>query len=226
MLGPGAVFVDVGANWGYFSLVAGALVGASGRVLALEPEPRLFAQLSSNVAINGLGAVTARQVAAAAAAGRMAFASFDADSDNWGTSHAVSGSAPADFQCATVALDQLLDTEGLAGVDLVKIDVEGGEPDVLDGMRAGLAAGRYRRVVVECHPAALAARGSSVGACIDRLLEAGYRVWTIDHSSAMHRRAARAAVPLAELMRLWERGAPLGRWPHLLGTAPGVPEPR
>ncbi len=226
VLAPGAVFVDVGANWGYFSLVAGGIVGAAGRVVALEPEPRLFASLVSNVAMNVLNAVTARQTAAAAGTGQMAFAAFDADSDNWGTSHAVFDTARADFQCATAALDELLDREGVGRVDLVKIDVEGGELDVLDGMRAGLAAGRYRYVVLECHPEALASRGASVATCTDRLREAGYRLWAINHSAEMHRRAARAPVPMPRLMRPWQPGDEPGRWPHLFAAAAGVPDLR
>lgn len=68
VLRPGSVFVDVGANWGYFSLVAAGLVGAAGRVVALEPEPRLFERLSSNVAMNGLRIVRPLQLAAPARA--------------------------------------------------------------------------------------------------------------------------------------------------------------
>ena len=41
-LRPGMTFVDVGANWGYFTLVASHLVGSSGLVVSLEPDPRLF----------------------------------------------------------------------------------------------------------------------------------------------------------------------------------------
>ena len=50
LLKPGMTFVDVGANWGYFTLVGAHLVGPSGRVISLEPEPRLFRLLVSNVA--------------------------------------------------------------------------------------------------------------------------------------------------------------------------------
>src|SRR5579862_7639716 len=49
ILRPGMNFVDVGANWGYFTLLSASLVGANGRVLSLEPDPRLFLMLSENV---------------------------------------------------------------------------------------------------------------------------------------------------------------------------------
>ena len=53
ILRPLDVFVDVGANWGYFSLAAAHWVGARGRVVAFEPEPRLYRMLVSNIAANG-----------------------------------------------------------------------------------------------------------------------------------------------------------------------------
>ena len=52
LLGPGMVVVDVGANWGYFTLVCAHLVGRTGRVIALEPHPRLASMLAENVAEN------------------------------------------------------------------------------------------------------------------------------------------------------------------------------
>src|ERR1700722_361196 len=52
-LGPGQVFVDVGANVGYFTLLAGSLVGPTGTVVAVEAHPRLAELLRRNVIING-----------------------------------------------------------------------------------------------------------------------------------------------------------------------------
>ena len=225
ILRPGSAFVDVGANWGYFSLVAAGLVGAAGRVVALEPEPRLFERLSSNVAMNLLRAVRPLQLAAGAGPGSLTFASFDAEGDNWGTSHAVAPTVAADFHCATAALDDVLDTEGVDGVQLVKIDVEGGEVDVLAGMHRGLAGGRYRYVLLECHPELLASRGIDARVCVDRLTDAGYRIWLIDHSARVHARAAASRLPLSEMMRPYARAETLPTWPHLLAAAPGVPDP-
>src|SRR6266566_1848196 len=61
---PGMSFVDVGANWGYFTLLAASLVGTNGRVLSLEPDPRLFSILRDNIVRSGLNQVTALQLAA------------------------------------------------------------------------------------------------------------------------------------------------------------------
>ena len=69
ILRPGMTFVDVGANWGYFTLLAASLVGTTGRVLSLEPDPRLFSILQENVGRSGLDHVTPLQLAAAHQAG-------------------------------------------------------------------------------------------------------------------------------------------------------------
>lgn len=224
LLHAGDVFVDVGANWGYFSLAAAHWVGATGRVLAFEPEPRLFALLTANLAVNRLDFVRAYQTAAAAGCGRLGFTAFHADGGNWGESRSVRA-GPADFECDTVALDAALDAAGVGPVQLIKIDVEGGEVDALAGMRRGLAQGRYRYVLVECHPDLLAERGLTENDYLASLFDAGYRAWLVTQTPDLHRRASRKTLPASELMRPYGRGDRLGTWPHVLAAAPGAPDP-
>lgn len=71
ILRPGMSFVDIGANWGYFTLLAASLVGPDGIVLSLEPDPRLFPILQENLKRNHLDQVTALQVAAARDSGTL-----------------------------------------------------------------------------------------------------------------------------------------------------------
>ena len=225
LLRRGDVFVDVGANWGYFTLAAAHWVGPSGRVIAFEPEPRLFELLRTNLALNGMATARARRLAVGAGPGAMRFAAFDADAGNWGVSRSVAPAARADFECQTEALDDQLDAEQIDTVQLTKIDVEGGEADVLAGMRAGLLLRRYRYVLLECHADLLAERGIAVRDCVAPLLDAGYRAWTIAHTPAAHRRAARQTLTAGELMRPYADDDRLGAWPHVLAAAPGVPDP-
>jgi FkbM family methyltransferase len=226
LLQPGMVVVDVGANWGYFSLVTAHLVGTSGRVLALEPHPRLVSMLAANIATNGLSQVRALRLAAAAGAGSRAFVGFDERGGNWGVSRAARETEQTDFECPTRALDDLLDEHSVGTVDLVKIDVEGAEADVIAGMSRGLRERRYRSVLLECHPAELTTAGVPLEHCLAPFARAGYRGWHIDHSPAMHRRAASSRVPLSELLAPID-ATRLGSdpWPHLLWIAPGEPDP-
>ena len=225
LLRTGDVFVDVGANWGYFSLAAAHWVGPRGRIVAFEPEPRLHRMLASNIAANRLTSIEAHQIAVAAGPGRLSFVAFRADDGNWGRSHAAGPGMATDFECATVGLDDALDAAGVGTVQLVKVDVEGGEAAVLAGMRAGLAAGRYRYVLLECHPALLADRGESEQACVNALIAAGYRAWTIAHSPDAHRRAAQVTLRAADLLRPYAADAAVGAWPHIVAAAPGAPDP-
>ena len=220
LLEPGMRVVDVGANWGYFTLVTAHLVGGAGHVLALEPDPGLFPLLSANVARNALPHVTCLNVAAAEASGRASFVAAPADQGNSGLARFAAARERSDFECPTAGLDELLARHGMDRIDLVKIDVEGAEARVLRGMTGGLREGRYRFVLLECHPPALHAAGTSAAACIAALLAYGYRGWQIDHSPAMHRRAAAAIVPPAEMLGPLDPAPDSHGWPHFLWAAP------
>jgi FkbM family methyltransferase len=224
ILAPGMVVVDVGANWGYFTLVVAHLVGGSGAVIAIEPHPRLAARLADNVGNNGLAHVEIVRAAAAAGAGTASrpFVGFDERGGNWGVSRAARAAEIPEFEARTVALDGLLDQRKVGRVDLVKIDIEGGETEAIVGMSAGLGRRRYRYVLLECHPVELAKMSVSLEECLRPLRQSGYHGWQIDHSAEMHRRAARRPVSTAELVApIDEHVLESDRWPHFLWVAPG-----
>jgi FkbM family methyltransferase len=217
-LHAGAVMVDVGANWGYFTLVSAAAVGRSGRVLALEPDPRQFERLDANIRLNAFSHVTATAAAAAARPGSAVLAGYSDDARNRGVSRIDGHAAGPRFDVACVTVDDA--TATFPRVDVVKIDVEGGELDVLRGMANGLGAERYRAILLELHPELLQQQGQSAGDCVGLLADAGYQGWTIDQSRRLYARAAAAPVPSLDLLRPldgWSRDP----WPHLLWLAPG-----
>ena len=209
---PGAAIADVGANWGYFTLVAAPAVGPSGSVLAIEPDPRQFAALSANVTLNGFAHVQCIQAAASSSDGRVTLAGFADDEANRGVSRiGEAAQGGRTFDVRAVRLDALT----AAQVDLVKIDVEGAEDLVIEGMRDGLQSRRYRAIVLELHPELLRGRGVDPSICLRRLTDLGYRGWTIDVSPAAYRRALDPGTPIDDLLRPldhWRETA----WPHLL----------
>jgi FkbM family methyltransferase len=212
--GAGSVVADVGANWGYFTLLAAAAVGASGSVLALEPDPRQFEMLARNVALNGFSRVTCVQAAASASEGRLTLSGF-ADSDaNRGVSRiGAAESTGRTFDVRAVSLDAL--TEGIPRVDLVKIDVEGAEDLVLEGMKVGLSAHRYQCVILELHPDLLRSRAVDPVSILETLTGYGYRGSTIDMSPAAYRRALHHRGPIDEVLLPLERWQ-ASPWPHLV----------
>jgi FkbM family methyltransferase len=250
ILEPGMTVLDVGANWGYFTLVCAHLIGTTGGLVALEPHPRLASILRDNVRANDLAQVRVLEVGAAATTGVASFIDYPQDGGNLGLSRMAETAERADFSGVTVALDDLLDqfvkaedaqivkaasaqivgadNESLAlgVVDLVKIDVEGTESEVLAGMARGLAARRYRYVLLECHPHALTRRGESLESCVEPLATAGYSGWLIDHSPSAHRRSAAGKADVRDLLMPWppaakERPSTADTgWPHMLWVAP------
>jgi FkbM family methyltransferase len=223
LLGPGMTVIDVGANWGYFTLLAASLVGSRGRVVALEPEPRLFQLLDENVRLNDLSHVTAFRAAATDRSNvTLPLRIFDEASGNWGVSSVASAFAGETREVDGRSLDDMTGELGLGTIDLVKIDVEGHELAVLAGMAAGLAANRYRRLIVEWHPTLLPAPHAAMTDAFAGLSQAGYRGWWIDHTPERTRAAAYGGrVSLYPVTT----AASADPWPHTLWLADGEPDP-
>jgi FkbM family methyltransferase len=218
-LRPGGTAMDVGANWGYFTLLAAASVGSSGAVVSLEPDPRQYDALARNVEMNGFTHVTTVRAAASARSGRVTLLGYADEEANRGVTRIAAGTdrgatdAARQFEVDAVTIDGLMPQ--VREVDLVKIDVEGAEDLVLEGMREGLSLHRYRAVLLELHPKLLEARGVDPESCLTLLQQYGYRGWTIDASESAYRRAidpARSIEPLLRPLDEWRRTP----WPHLL----------
>lgn len=218
LLKHGMTFVDIGANWGYFSLLAASLVGTSGRVVSIEPDPRLFALLSDNVKANHLANVHLVQAAAAHQSGAVRMMGFDPNTGNWGVTQVdAAASGERAFTSQAITIDSHLDALGVTQVDLVKLDIEGTEDLALDGMAAGLRAGRYARLLIELHPRLLASRGVTPEQVIARLTSAGFHTWALNHSPEISRHSAYARdLDPASLLVPWKPGQQLGEWPHFL----------
>ena len=128
ILQPGMTFVDVGANWGYFSLVAAACVGSTGRVISLEPDPRVFKMIEQNFHFNSYTHARAFPIAAGRESGSLTLAGYPEEGHNWGISRlsVEPQLGGPEFQVQARSLDDLLTELSCPGkVDLVKIDIEG-----------------------------------------------------------------------------------------------------
>jgi FkbM family methyltransferase len=228
ILAPGMTFVDVGAHWGYFTLMAAARVGLAGRVISLEPDPRSFARLRSNVEHNRLSRVHVLPVAAADVEATVSLRGYEEGAENCGVSRVVAevrATGPA-FQVAARPLDDIARELGVDRVDLMKMDVEGGEATAISGMRGLLAARSVRRLLLELHPQALAEGGLTLEDVYGPLRRAGYQGFTIDHSPATTRRLAYGRRGDGRsLLTPVVPGQPLDAWPHQLWLAPGSRPP-
>lgn len=170
---PGMTVVDVGAHVGYYSVLAGRLVGPRGLVVAFEPDPRNFELLLANVWRNGLTNVVCYPWALSE---RPGFAALHRSADNSGDHrlHAVVGEERETVSVRVAALDDL---EAIRPpVDVVKVDTQGGEEAVLRGAERLLAGSPDVLVTVEYAPAQLRGAGSDPLGVLDYYRSLGFVV--------------------------------------------------
>jgi FkbM family methyltransferase len=164
----GGSFVDVGANVGTYALPLARHVGASGRVIAIEPHPVTHARLAFNRAASGLNQIALVAAAAGASDGEVM---IETDGDNLGASHVVTGQASGTaIKVPSRRLQGILGEAGLSKVDALKIDVEGFEDRVLIGFFAEAPQTLWPRVVVIEH----LSREEWQTDCIADMLQRGY----------------------------------------------------
>jgi FkbM family methyltransferase len=188
LLEPGMTFLDIGARWGYFSLLAAHAVRAEGSVFSLEPDPVRFCRLLANANKNSLTSIMPLAVAAADQSGQIALQT------------SISG-AEVDIRVAAEPIDELIDSLGAARIDLLKMDVAGAERRALIGMTAGLRSHRYRRILLDLYPAALAARGDDFCEVLDLLIASGYRGMCLEHSPKSNATANLRPLDLSRTLR-------------------------
>lgn len=180
-LRPGATALDVGANIGFITRVMAEAVGASGRVLAFEPNPRLFPLTVANNA--HFPQVLAFPLGLSASPG---VAEFHVAHDSMATgslyaSYVLDGAPPWDRQVDTLRVQlasgsAILAAAGIEHFDLLKVDVEGHEIAVLDGLGAAIEQNRRLVALVEAWLPAQRAAGHTDVALFECLTRLGFAV--------------------------------------------------
>ena len=164
----GGVFVDVGANVGTYAMVLARHVGASGKVIAIEPHPVTHARLAFNRAASNYAQVILVAAAAGASDGELM---IETDGDNLGASHIVTGKSSGNaIKVPSLRLQRILGDAGMDHVDALKIDVEGFEDQVLTGFFKEAPQPLWPRAVVIEH----LSRSEWQDDCIVDMLARGY----------------------------------------------------
>jgi FkbM family methyltransferase len=177
VLDPAMTFVDVGAQVGYFSATAAALVGPAGAVHSFEPDPDCFSLLHRNA--QAYPWVRVHNSAVADFTGEASFyRSPKRGESGWGTMFDEDGER-AKIGIGVRTLDSWMTAEGIGKIDVVKIDVEGAEYRVLAGARRAIA--RTRPMMwVEANEVCLSRDGKSVRSLLRLLAEWDYAAHGLD----------------------------------------------
>jgi FkbM family methyltransferase len=187
-LRPGQVLVDVGANIGYYSVLGSKLVGNAGHVFAVEAHPRMAELLHRNVIVNALHNVTTLH--------KAAWSSHDVLEFHMRRHFAANSSAGS---LGTEGLQTLDDTEDLVkveaeplddmlsdapSVDVIKIDVEGAEVQVVNGLVRTLGAHPEVKVMFEWSPGQLEMVGNDPSELIGLMRGHGFRLRLMERGLA------------------------------------------
>lgn len=176
-LRPGDTFIDVGANIGYYALLASTRVGRSGSVVAIEASPTIFRQLRANLERNRTANIRAVNIAASDRRGKVQL--FCGPSHNCGkTSLFREKGLERREEVEAAPLTDILEPHELAGARLIKIDIEGAEGGVLPGLVKWLPSGRADlELIIEFHPQNLTEPGTSAADLLELLRACGFHAY-------------------------------------------------
>jgi FkbM family methyltransferase len=174
LLSPGATFVDVGANFGTFSLLASRIVGTAGKVIAIEPQERLASLIEESAGLSGAANIQVHRVACGSSNGEKDLLIPEDDSGRAGFFAGFSGQRKhASQRVPVTTLDWILRDVPRTGPCLIKIDVEGSEMDVLAGALRSIEELKPA-IIIELNPWSAAAAGRTTHDVLERLVSLGY----------------------------------------------------
>jgi FkbM family methyltransferase len=176
------VAVDLGANVGYYTILAARKVGAAGRVYAFEPDPENYRGLRTVVRAFGYGHVVLEDCAVSDRAGHARLYLSETNSGD----HRIfdPGDGRRSVDVSTTSLDGYFAARGsIPRIDVVKMDIQGAEVAALRGMRQVIAANPLLILLTEFWPRGLLAAGSSAQEHLALLGELGLDFRRINEES-------------------------------------------
>lgn len=182
LLGPGDCVLDVGANAGYYTMVASHAVGPLGSVHAFEPSPHVLPWLEASVLLSRPASanIHLHDSAASDRSGTAAFYPAARECTGFSSLRPNAGAAPVEVRC--VPIDSLLCD--LPAVRLVKLDIEGAELLALRGMQRLIERDRPH-IISEIDDGFLRQMGASAAEMIEFLTARGYEVASIGERGAL-----------------------------------------
>ena len=161
-LKPGDVFVDAGANVGYYSLIASQIVGEKGTVYAFEPSPCAYNSLEQTIRVNGIDNIVLSNYGLSDREETMNLLLRDSGLHSPSFHYNKNYTTFSLGKSVLTTLDKFARQNGIGIIDLVKIDVEGSELKVIKGMAELLGEHRIKRIMIEYNGTWLQMAGTSM----------------------------------------------------------------
>ncbi len=181
ILKPGMKMIDVGANFGYFTLLGSRLVGDEGHVWAFEPQPRVFRLLGSSMDRNKIRNVTLIPEAVCDRNGELILYQKKRDAGRATLFSENLDKSDTQATVSTTSLDIYFDTQGeKPNIDMVKIDVEGAEISVWQGMSDLRRTNPKLMIFMEFWPYGMKNAGVQPETLWDEFRSEGYHVLLAD----------------------------------------------
>lgn len=150
-LKPEDTVLDIGANIGYYTVLAGKAVGQKGRIIAFEPDRENNILLDKNITLNKLTNVTVINKAVSRSTATLEFNS----APNKAESGLSQGKETGSYTVCAIALDDFLSSQNFKKINVIKIDIEGAEIGALEGGRKELSKMKDVTLFIEYNPASL-----------------------------------------------------------------------
>lgn len=176
-LKKGMTVIDIGANIGYYALLEAKSIGNEGKVYAIEPEPVNFESLKGNIALNKYSNIETYLLAIGNSNGKKTL--YQSASPNLhnllGTPEGSGSKSPyiGTIDVQTMTLDEFLKDK--KPPDFIRMDVEGYEYYVVEGMKNTLNTNRNMKIFIELHSATMKMAGLKLEVMMTTLSNAGFR---------------------------------------------------
>ena len=181
LLAEGDTFLDVGANHGSFAIVASKLLGRTGLIVAIEPQPRLAKALEKSLNANALCKFQIHNLAVGDRDGEIELLVPIGTSGSAGVFHGHSATHQHNvIKVPLRRFDELVDWQKFTGKVLLKLDVEGSECAFLAGAGQMIKA-LQPKLIIEVHPTSLKAAGATGDQLKTLLQELGYNRYAEMH---------------------------------------------
>ncbi len=153
LLQPGDIFFDVGANQGQFSLLGAQRVGKNGTVYSFEPNGLVRRLLEQSIVLNRFSNVHIQDAACVDKAGLFVLQLQPGTGNAYGGAKTVDRTGEPNEQAVKgINLDEFVAEQAIDRIDLMKMDIEGGEAKALIGMQAILKRRMLNGLIIEFHP--------------------------------------------------------------------------